>query len=174
MGVSGSGKTTISRLLAEGLNGPFYDADNYHPTSNVAKMTAAIPLDDQDRAGWLADLEFMIRSGLEANQSGVITCSALKEQYRTILKVDPHQVKFIYLKADYNILLARMQNRSDHYMKPEMLQSQFDALDEPSDALVLHVSMTPDEIVHKIMKHLLQKNILWEFLVWGSWGVAWR
>ncbi len=94
MGVSGSGKTTIGRLLAQRLNWPFYEGDDYHPPTNVAKMAAGIPLDDEDRASWLAALADIIRNGLQRGEDGVLACSALKEKYRGVLRVDPARVKF--------------------------------------------------------------------------------
>lgn len=100
MGVSGSGKSTIGRLLARRLGTPFHDGDDYHPPANVSKMAAGIPLDDDDRASWLATLAGIIREGLARDESGVIACSALRKKYRDVLRVDPRRVRFVYLKGD--------------------------------------------------------------------------
>jgi len=154
MGVAGSGKTTIGQLLAHQLKGPFYDGDDYHSSANVAKMASGIPLDDDDRAAWLASLAEVIRDGLERGENGVIACSALKETYRNVLCVDPVRVKFFYLKGDYDTLLERMWSRGEHYMKPAMLQSQFAALEEPADMPWLDVKLEPAEIVRRIMEHI--------------------
>ncbi len=153
MGVSGSGKTTIGKAVAGQLGCRFYDGDDFHPSPNVAKMAAGIPLTDKDRAGWVAALASLIQRGLENGESGVIACSALKEKYRQALRVDAGQVKFVYLKGSYEVILARMQNRQ-HYMKPGMLQSQFETLEEPQDVLTIDITLTPDVIVRNIMEHL--------------------
>jgi gluconokinase len=155
MGVAGCGKTTIGRLLAHQLKCPFYDGDDYHPPTNVAKMASGIPLGDDDRAAWLASLAKVIRDGLERGENGVIACSALKGAYRNVLCVDPAWVKFFYLKGDYDTLLERMQSRGEHYMKPAMLQSQFAALEEPADVPWLDVKLEPAEIVRRIVEHIM-------------------
>lgn len=152
MGVSGSGKTTIGKALAKQLGCRFYDGDDYHPPANIVKMASSIPLDDADRAGWLETLASIIRDGLEKGESGVIACSALKEKYRQVLRVDPEQVKFVYLKGNYEIIQSRMRTRETHYMKPDMLRSQFEALEEPREALTMDVSLSPDQIVQTILK----------------------
>ncbi|NMC83667.1 MAG: gluconokinase [Anaerolineaceae bacterium] len=157
MGVSGCGKSTIGKSLAEDLGWPFYDGDDFHPAENVTKMSQGIPLTDADRAGWLAALARLIRGSLQKGQSGVLACSALKQKYRDELTVDPNQVKFIYLKGDYALIKARMEARPGHYMKPGMLDSQFAALEEPTDALTVDIRHTPQEILDFIKKQLGQK-----------------
>jgi len=152
MGVSGCGKTTIGTMLAEQLGCRFYDGDDYHPPANIAKMASDIPLDDADRAGWLAALAAIIQEGLAIGENGVMACSALKEKYRWVLRVDPAKVRFIYLKGSYELILSRMKTRDAHYMKPEMLRSQFEALEEPREALTMDVSLSPDQIVQTILK----------------------
>lgn len=157
MGVSGCGKSTIGKSLAEDLGWPFYDGDDFHPAENITKMSQGIPLTDADRAGWLAALARLIRGSLQKGQSGVLACSALKQKYRDELTVDPNQVKFIYLKGDYALIKARMEARPGHYMKPGMLDSQFAALEEPTDALTVDIRHTPQEILDFIKKQLGQK-----------------
>jgi len=120
-------------------------------------MSQGIPLTDADRAGWLAALARLIRGSLQKGQSGVLACSALKQKYRDELTVDPNQVKFIYLKGDYALIKARMEARPGHYMKPGMLDSQFAALEEPTDALTVDIRHTPQEILDFIKKQLGQK-----------------
>lgn len=154
MGVSGSGKTTVGKRVAERLARPFYDGDDFHTAVNIAKMAAGIPLTDDDRAGWLATIAAHIREGLAQGESGVIACSALKEQYREALRVDPQRVKFIYLKGSYSVILERLQRRVGHYMQPALLRSQFEALEEPADALTIDITLEPDEITDKIMAQI--------------------
>jgi len=154
MGVSGSGKSTVGKLLAAKLGYPFYDADDFHPAANVEKMSRGIPLDDADRAGWLAALADLIRGSLQRGEAGVLACSALKQRYRDQLCLDPAQVKFIYLKGSYELIKARMLSRPGHYMKPGMLDSQFAALEEPADALTVDIGPSPEEVVVEVIGRL--------------------
>ena len=152
MGVSGSGKTTISRMLTEKLGWPFYDGDVFHPLANVAKMASGVPLTDEDRAGWLDALATLIKNRSGEGENAVLACSALKTAYRDVLsRPDRNLVRFVYLKGSYEVILARMQSRSSHFMKSEMLKSQFAALQEPLDALTLDVSLSPNQIIQKII-----------------------
>jgi gluconokinase len=155
MGVAGSGKTTIGKGLAERLGCRFYDGDDFHPPANVAKMAAGIPLTNKDRAAWLGALAALIQRDVRRGECGVLACSALKERYRKVLRVDASKVKFVYLKGSYDLILSRMQNRTNHYMKPTMLQSQFEALEEPSDALIVDIAKTPGEICDEILSRIL-------------------
>ena len=152
MGVSGSGKTSVGKSLAERLGWDFYDADNFHPQANVKKMANGIPLDDSDRVRWLAALHDLISSSLIQSRPGVLSCSALKERYRQRLLEGNAGVQLIYLKGSYELIWSRMIVRKDHYMKPHMLQSQFDALEEPSDALTVDISLTVEEILQVVIK----------------------
>jgi gluconokinase len=154
MGVSGSGKTTIGKALASKLGWDFYDADDFHPPENITKMVRGIPLNDSDRAPWLASLHDLVESCLTQNRPGILACSALKEKYRQKLLEGNEGVRLIYLKGSYELLWSRMFARTDHYMKPEMLQSQFDALEEPADAIIIDISHSADEIVQEILQQL--------------------
>jgi gluconokinase len=156
MGVSGCGKTTIGQLLAERMGWPFFDGDDYHPRANVDKMGRGIPLTDEDRSDWLSALADLIRDQLAQGRSAVLACSALKQKYRDQLRIDPG-VHFAYLKGSYDFILARMQKRPGHYMKPNMLASQFAALEEPHDALTLDITQPPEEIVEQIVKSLIER-----------------
>ena len=151
MGVSGSGKTTVGQALASELGWDFYDADDFHPPENISKMENGIPLADADRVPWLAALHDLIESCLTRNRPGVLACSALKESYRQNLLEGNEDVQLIYLKGSYEQIWSRMAARKDHYMKPEMLKSQFEALEEPADALTVDVSLSVDEIVQEIL-----------------------
>jgi gluconokinase len=156
MGVSGSGKTTIGQAIASKLGWDFYDADDFHPQENITKMEHGIPLSDSDRAPWLDSLQDLIESCLTRERPGVLACSALKERYRQKLLEGNKGVEIIYLRGSYDLIWSRMSARKDHYMKPEMLRSQFDALEEPTDALTVDISLSVDEIM-PIILHYLEK-----------------
>jgi gluconokinase len=154
MGVSGCGKSSVGVALAKQLGWGFYDADGFHPPENVAKMASGIPLDDSDRAPWLAELHDLISASLKADRPGVLACSALKERYRQMLLDGNPNVQLVYLKGSYDLIWSRMEKRKDHYMKPHMLQSQFDALEEPKSALTVDISMSVNDIVQQIISDL--------------------
>lgn len=154
MGVSGSGKTTVGRLLAQQLGWKYYEADDYHPDANVEKMRGGIPLDDGDRRPWLEALRDVIRGCLARDESAVLACSALKESYREFLLID-ERVVLVYLKGDYETIRRRLARRRGHYMNPNLLDSQFDTLEEPAAAAAhVAVSSSPDEIVKEIRSRL--------------------
>lgn len=157
MGVSGCGKTTIGSMLAQRLGWSFYEGDDFHPRANVAKMAAGVPLSDGDRAAWLDALSTLIRDKTEAGENGVIACSALKKAYRDALRISGRSnVRFVYLKGDYELILARMQSRGEHFMKPEMLKSQFAILEDPVGSLTVDITDSPHEIVQKIMEQIME------------------
>ncbi len=154
MGVSGSGKTTVGQALARRLGWDFYDADGFHPIENISKMASGIPLGDEDRAPWLASLQALISASLKEKRPGVLACSALKESYRQQLVQGNDDVLLVYLRGDYELIWSRLAARQDHYMKPEMLQSQLDILEEPTDVLAMDISMSVEEIVGKILMYM--------------------
>ncbi|WP_419211726.1 gluconokinase [Maribacter sp. X9] len=153
MGVSGSGKTTIGKLLAEKLNIPFFDGDDFHPEANVKKMSEGHPLNDDDRQGWLERLNAL---ALENVSTGaVIVCSALKTKYRRILGnhlEDLHQ--FVYLKGSFDLINDRLALRKNHFMPKGLLQSQFDTLKEPKKAITVSIDQTPNDMVNEIVEKL--------------------
>jgi len=151
MGVSGSGKTTLGKALAQKLGWDFFDADDFHPPANIVKMAAGIPLSDSDRAPWLASLHEQLLSTLKAGRHPVLACSALKDKYRAQLLEGMDGIAIIYLKGSYDLIFSRMSIREGHYMKPEMLRSQFDTLEEPKDAVVLDVEMSLEEMIDTII-----------------------
>jgi gluconokinase len=154
MGVSGCGKSSVGNTLAEHLGWDFYDADDFHPPENVAKMANGIPLTDSDRTPWLASLNELISSSLKTDRPGVLACSALKERYRQQLMDGNDGVQLVYLKGSYDLIWSRMETRTDHYMKPHMLKSQFETLEEPTNALTMDISMSLDDIVQEIILHM--------------------
>lgn len=152
MGVSGCGKTTVGEMLARELDLPFYDADNFHPRENVEKMRKGIPLSDEDRAPWLKTLAAEIAQWTRTG-GAVLACSALKDNYRRILGFSlPEKIQFVYLKASFEEIFARLNKRKGHYFPAELLQSQFDALEEPQNALVFDATLAPSEIVAGIIQ----------------------
>jgi gluconokinase len=155
MGVAGSGKTTLGRLLAADLGWPFYDADDFHPPANVAKMAAGTPLTDEDRAPWLHALRTRIETSLAANENAILGCSALKAAYRRILQPVPTEpIRFVYLRGTPELLAQRLADRPGHFMKPGMLASQLSTLEEPADALIADISLPPEKLVAHIRQHL--------------------
>jgi gluconokinase len=154
MGVAGSGKTTIGRRLASSLGWPYHEADDFHSAANKDKMARGIPLDDYDRAPWLASIRAAIDDTLASGQSAVFTCSGLKEKYRRVLMDGAPAVSLIYLAIDFEAALARVSQRQGHYMKADLVRSQFDALEIPTDALTIDTRLPPDQIVAEIRRAL--------------------
>lgn len=154
MGVSGCGKTTIGKQLAQELNWPFYDGDDFHPRANVEKMRSGVPLTDDDRDPWLATLQNLIIEKLRTNQPAILACSALKQKYRDRLQVDRENVRVVFLQGDFDTIAARLAARVEHYMNPNLLASQFAALEEPQGALIANVTQTPNSIVARIKTEL--------------------
>jgi len=153
MGVTGAGKTTIGRLLAEELGWTFYDADGFHPQSNVEKMRRGEPLTDDDRVAWLESLETLIRETLRAPSNIVLACSALKASYRSRLLINA-QVRLVYLKATQSLIQQRLAERRGHYMNPSLIESQFAILEEPERAIVLEAADSPEANVGEIREKL--------------------
>lgn len=154
IGVAGSGKTTIGLQLASALGWPFRDADEFHPAENIAKMSSGQPLTDRDRAPWLAAIRAYIEGTVARGESAVLTCSALRETYRQTILADPQRVKLVHLAGNYDLILERLQQRQGHFMKADMLKSQFEALEPPKDALVVDIALPPEAIVAEIRKAL--------------------
>jgi gluconokinase len=157
MGVSGCGKTTIGNLLAQRLGWTFKDADWFHPASNIDKMEKGIPLTDDDRWPWLEKIAVWIGNACRSGERGVIACSALKRRYRDILIGDRDAVRLIYLKGDETLIARRVATRHEHFMPPDLLHSQFVALEEPGpdeNPVIVSIEPTPDEIVSRILSAL--------------------
>jgi gluconokinase len=151
MGVSGSGKTTVGKLLASTLGWEFIEGDDVHPPANKEKMSRGEPLDDSDREPWLAALAGMLRERVRSGRDAVLASSALKDAYRRRLRVSP-DVRFVYLKATPEQIARRLEKRRGHFFPPDLLRSQFQALEEPGDALTVDASQSPDEIAEEIAR----------------------
>ena len=153
MGVTGAGKTTVGSALAEQLGWKFVDADDYHSAVNVAKMRAGISLTDRDRIPWLASLREAIRSWLAAGENVALACSALKSSYRRILLTSP-EVKLVYLRASRELVAQRLATRQNHYMNPQLIDSQFATLEAPADAVTVDASLSTHAILDEIREAL--------------------
>jgi gluconokinase len=151
MGATGAGKTTIGTMLAAELNWQFADADAFHPPANIEKMSKGIPLNDADRAPWLAAMRKAILEWIAAGNNVVLACSALKRAYREELRASP-EVKIVYLKGNYELLAERIRHRHGHFAGEGILAGQFADLEEPEDAITVDAAKSPEEIVAEIRK----------------------
>jgi gluconokinase len=153
MGVSGSGKSTLGQALAAKMGCQFYDGDDFHSPENTAKMESGLPLTDVDRWPWLDRLVQLIGDQIRQGEPAVLACSALKRSYRDRLRQDKQGLVFIYLRGSFDVIWDRIQDRKDHYMKADMLRSQFDALEEPDEqeALLVDIIDDADKIISKLI-----------------------
>ncbi|HAB52129.1 MAG TPA: gluconate kinase [Ignavibacteriales bacterium] len=163
MGVSGAGKTTVGKCLAYNLGWQFIEGDDVHPTENIEKMKQGIALNDKDRKEWLKRLRHRILKLVLDNTSAIIACSALKKAYRHYLLVDEKAVIFVYLKGNYNLILHRIEIRQGHFMKANLLPSQFSALEEPVDVLTVNITKSPAVIANIIAQKLELKSLYQHF-----------
>lgn len=157
MGVSGCGKSTVGQKIAERLGCAFRDGDEFHSDANRAKMHAGIPLNDEDRKPWLESIRAYMDETTRGGGSLVVACSALKQRYRDVLRgtaANGGTTEFVYLKGDFDLLQGRLSARKDHFFNPNLLRSQFDALEEPTDAIVVDIALPPESIVDKAVTQL--------------------
>jgi len=153
MGVTGAGKTTIGTMLAAQLNWQFADADTFHPPANIQKMSRGVPLNDTDRAPWLAAMRKAILEWIAAGKNVILACSALKRAYRDELRPSP-EVKIVYMKGSYALFAERIRQRHGHFAGEGILAGQFADLEEPDDAIAIDAAKSPEEIVAGIRKQL--------------------
>jgi gluconokinase len=155
MGVSGSGKSTIGKILAGDLNWTFVDADDFHPAANVEKMHKGIPLDDSDRRPWLEALRDRLVQAIDRKENVVLACSALKHAYQHYLaQYAPELIHYIWLVGSEALIRGRLAERKDHFMNPKLLHSQFETLEPPEGALQVDVSPPPADIAAEIRRKL--------------------
>lgn len=152
MGVSGSGKTTVGRLLARKLRWAFYEGDDFHPAANKRKMSEGLALNDADRAPWLSALRDQVADSLARNENAVLSCSALGQAYRDRLALQG--VRFAYLKGEPDLIAQRLEKRRGHFFAPQLLASQFEVLEEPRAAVVVGIGQDPEAIANEIMRQL--------------------
>jgi gluconokinase len=154
LGVAGSGKTTIGRLLTNELGWKFYEGDDFHSRESINKMQQGFALTNADREPWLAALANLIKELDKEKQSAVIACSALKQAYRDRLAEQSSHIQFVYLRGSYDLIRHRLEERQEHYFKADLLKSQFEILEEPGQAIMIDVAQTPGMIVEQIKQAL--------------------
>lgn len=154
MGVSGCGKTTVGSLVAQRLGWAFRDADSFHPPENIAKMSAGLPLNDQDRRPWLLAIQTFMRAENAAGRSAVIACSALRQQYRDLLLFGDPQVRFAHLHGSRDLIAARLGERKGHFMPATLLESQFATLEVSDDIPRFDIAAAPERVAADIINRL--------------------
>jgi gluconokinase len=152
MGVSGCGKSTVGKMLACRLGWRYFEGDEFHPAGNIEKMSKGVALTDNDRLPWLASIKKTIDRCVEQSANAVIACSALRQHYRCMLAENVPDMRLVYLKGSPETIRRRLNSREAHYMKAGLLESQFDSLEEPDDAIVVDVRQSPQDIVTHIEK----------------------
>ncbi len=155
MGVSGSGKTTIGKVLARALGWTFLDADDYHPAANIEKMRKGIPLNDDDRRPWLQALRKRVEEACDRGENIVLACSALKHAYQEYLqREEPECIHYVYLRGSEELIRQRLAARKGHFMNPNLLHSQFETLEPPEHAVEVDVTPSPEIIAAEIRRKL--------------------
>lgn len=157
MGVSGCGKSTVGSALARRLDMRYIEGDQFHSAGNLHKMGAGIPLTDEDRKGWLLELQSQLRAARDAGESVVLTCSALKRSYRDLLREADPQLMFIHLVGSYEVIAARMHKRTGHFMPPALLESQLRDLEPPGPderAYSISIDMPLEQLVNQVVAEI--------------------
>ena len=159
IGFAGSGKTTIAEMLSKKINAFLIEADDYHSKNNINKVSAGIPLNDDDRYDWLIKIREEIKKR-KCLQNLVITCSALKQKYRSILNVDEYYL--VYLKVSKNTAKIRIHNRKDHFMPDSLIDSQFSTLEEPNVCITLDETLTPNQMISRLTSIINNNLFIYE------------
>lgn len=144
MGISASGKSTLGSALAESLGWEFVEGDDYHPKANIEKMRNGTPLDDKDRLPWLQAINRQLRQLEGKGRDAVVACSALKRRYREILSQGLEQLRYVYLTGDPALIRQRIAHRKEHFMPPELIDSQLAAIEPPHNALMIRIDLPVD------------------------------
>ena len=158
MGVAGAGKTTIGREVADRLGGEFVDGDTLHLDESIRKMSAGVPLVDADRVPWVRRIRERIDAALDEGRVLVITCSALREQHRQVMMDGAPDVRLVYLKGDFDVIEARLAARTDHFFGRALLESQFEALEEPDGAIEIDISGDVPSVVEATLSRLREPS----------------
>jgi gluconokinase len=155
MGVSGSGKTTVGKLLARDLGWTFVDADDFHPAANVAKMHRGIPLNDDDRRPWLEAIRHRLEEAFHRGENVILACSALKHAYQEYLQhEEPERIHYVYLSGSEELIRQRLAARKGHFMDPNLLHSQFETLEPPEHAIEVDITPPPEAIAAEVRRKL--------------------
>jgi gluconokinase len=155
MGVTGTGKSTVGKLLAKQMGWTFVEGDDFHPPANVEKMRRGLPLDDDDRRPWLDAIRHRLEQAAARSENVVLACSALKHSYQHYLAgFAPAAVHFVYLFGSEALLRDRLAHRTGHFMNPALLKSQFETLEPPDDAVRVEVGPPPEALVAEIRRQL--------------------
>ena len=153
-GVSGCGKSTVGNMLARELDGKFYDADDFHPQSNIEKMRAGNPLNDEDRWPWLNKLADVLADADEAGETVVLACSALKQSYRDCLGARVGSVRFVHLQGDFDLIAKRLAAREHEFMNNNLLTSQFETLEYDASSIVADIDASPEDICRTVKQQV--------------------
>ncbi len=155
MGVTGTGKSTVGKLLAGALGWTFVEGDDFHPPANVEKMRRGIPLNDDDRGPWLDAIRHRLDEAVRGGENVVLACSALKHSYQHYLAgYEPEAVRFVYLSGSRETLRQRLADRQRHFMNPALLESQFEDLEPPEDAIRVDIEQPPPATAAEIRTRL--------------------
>jgi gluconokinase len=153
MGVTGSGKSTIGRMLADRLGWVYLEADDFHSASNKEKMHRGVPLTEADRSPWLNAMHAEMEAQTARGNNAVLACSALREEYRVRLMAGL-DVKLIYLRGSRELIASRLRQRKNHFAGESILDDQFAVLEEPRNAMVLNIAENPEQIVEEILQKI--------------------
>ncbi len=152
MGVAGSGKSTVAEALARECGGVYVDADDFHSAANKAKMARGEPLNDDDRWDWLSSLNLELRRLSSEHRVVFLACSALRQSYRERLAVGLLDVRLLYLKGSEACIAGRLAARTQHFMNPALLESQFKTLEEPKDAAIVDIEAPLAEVIDRALR----------------------